>query len=160
MAEQTISAEKLAALTGYTDRRHRQLASAGYFPPPVDSQYQLVPTIQGLFRYFRQRAESTDAKAKKLEADTKQSIEAAKLKRSQRMEMDGTLIPPGLVDKRISDALLCFRQWALSLPQTASVQVNPNDPQLAYNVLSKLVAGAWESMRKDFTKDAKTNEKS
>jgi hypothetical protein len=116
MAEQLISADKLAALTGYTDRRHRQLASAGYFPPPVDAQYQLVPTIQGLFRYFRQRAESTDAKAKKLEADTKQSIETAKLKRSQRMEMDGTLIPVGLVDKRISDALLCFRQWALSLP--------------------------------------------
>ena len=49
----TIHADKLCALTGLTDRRHRQLAKAGYFPPPSMSEYQLAPTIKGMFRYYR-----------------------------------------------------------------------------------------------------------
>src|SRR5256885_3244989 len=31
----TISADRLCSLTGLTDRRHRQLAKEGYFPPPM-----------------------------------------------------------------------------------------------------------------------------
>ena len=50
----SITAENLCALTGLTDRRHRQLAGEGYFPPPVKGIYQLGPTIQGLFRHFRE----------------------------------------------------------------------------------------------------------
>ena len=50
----TIHADKLCALTGLTDRRHRQLAKAGYFPPPSMSEYQLAPTIKGMFRYYRE----------------------------------------------------------------------------------------------------------
>ena len=53
-APQTITAEKLCALTGLTDRRHRQLAAEGYFPPPIKSVYQLAPSVQGLFRYYRE----------------------------------------------------------------------------------------------------------
>lgn len=56
MAEaSTISAEKLCALTGLTDRRHRQLAREGYFPSPSKGLYQLTPTIAGIFRYYRER---------------------------------------------------------------------------------------------------------
>jgi phage terminase Nu1 subunit (DNA packaging protein) len=50
----TISAEKLERLTGLTDRRHRQLAKDGYFPEPERGQYQLVVTLRGLFKYFRE----------------------------------------------------------------------------------------------------------
>lgn len=57
-----ISADKLCALSGLTDRRHRQLAAEGYFPPPIDSQYQLVPTISGLFRYYREHNQRTKEK--------------------------------------------------------------------------------------------------
>jgi len=64
MAEKaaTITAEKLCALSGLTDRRHRQLAKEGYFPNPVESQYQLTPTIQGLFRYYREHNQRTKEK--------------------------------------------------------------------------------------------------
>lgn len=61
-APQTITAEKLCALSGLTDRRHRQLAAEGYFPPPIESMYQLAPTIQGLFRYYREHNTRTKEK--------------------------------------------------------------------------------------------------
>lgn len=51
---QTISAAKLSALTGLSDRRHRELAKDGYFPPPTKGQYIVAPTVSGLFRYFRE----------------------------------------------------------------------------------------------------------
>lgn len=50
----TITAEDLCTLTGLTDRRHRQLAGEGYFPPPIKGQYQQVLSIRGLFRYYRE----------------------------------------------------------------------------------------------------------
>ncbi len=61
MAEQiqTISAERLAVLTGLTDRRARQIAKLGYFPPPIKSQYQLTATLQGMFKYYRELGERT-----------------------------------------------------------------------------------------------------
>ena len=61
-APQTISAEKLCALSGLTDRRHRQLAGEGYFPQPIEAQYQLAPTIQGLFKYYREHNQRTKEK--------------------------------------------------------------------------------------------------
>lgn len=52
---QTISSEMLCTLTGLSDRRHRQLAKDGYFPPPINGQYQLTSTLQGMFRYYREQ---------------------------------------------------------------------------------------------------------
>jgi len=71
----TISAVALVALTGLTDRRHRQLADAGFFPPPVKAQYLLTPTIQGMFRYYREMnarsgGELHAVKLEKLKAET------------------------------------------------------------------------------------------
>lgn len=60
---QKISATALSALTGLTDRRHRQLARDGYFPEPVKSEYLLTPTIRGLFRYYREHNQRTKEKA-------------------------------------------------------------------------------------------------
>jgi len=56
----TLSAEKLCAITGLTDRRHRQLAQAGYFPAPIKGRYQGGPTLVGLLRYFKERADKKD----------------------------------------------------------------------------------------------------
>jgi hypothetical protein len=60
MAEQTISADKLCSLTSLTDRRHRQLAKEGYFPPPERGQYKLTATIQGMFRYYAEQLHKKD----------------------------------------------------------------------------------------------------
>ncbi len=49
-----ISVEQLVKLSGLTDRRLRELAAEGWFPKAVNGQYQLVPTIQGLLRSYRE----------------------------------------------------------------------------------------------------------
>ncbi|HNQ90858.1 MAG TPA: hypothetical protein PKM73_19765 [Verrucomicrobiota bacterium] len=53
-----ITVDQLVKLSGLTDRRLRELAAEGWFPKPVNGQYQLVPTIQGLLRYYREREQS------------------------------------------------------------------------------------------------------
>src|SRR5262245_31682944 len=55
-----LSADQLCTLTGLTDRRHRQLADAGYFPPPVRGFYQAAPTIKGMFRYLTEQVAKKD----------------------------------------------------------------------------------------------------
>lgn len=90
-APQTISADKLCALTGLTDRRHRQLASDGWFPSPVESQYLLTPTIQGMFRYYREsnkltKQKTIDLKEENLRLDSE--LKKAKLAKEHRRVID------------------------------------------------------------------------
>lgn len=67
MTEQAITADELCALTGLTDRRHRQLAKDGFFPPPEGSAYQTIPTLRGLFQHYRAINENrTDLAGEKL----------------------------------------------------------------------------------------------
>jgi hypothetical protein len=80
----TLTGDQLEAFTGLTDRRHRQLAKLGYFPPPERGLYQQVATIRGLFKYYREDrniAATTlnQAKLEKLSAEA----EMAKIKLGQ-----------------------------------------------------------------------------
>ena len=72
--EQTISADKLEALTGLTDRRHRQIAKLGHFPSPSRGLYKLAPTIKGLFVYYRGLNENDMKQAKLSEEHRKLKI--------------------------------------------------------------------------------------
>jgi len=54
----TLSITQAAHLSGLTDRRLRELANEGWFPKSAEGRYQLVPTIQGLLRYYREREQS------------------------------------------------------------------------------------------------------
>jgi hypothetical protein len=63
----TISAEKLRALTGYTDRHHRDLANQGYYPQPDHGQYQATATLAGLFKYLREQLSKKNAGAAQAE---------------------------------------------------------------------------------------------
>ncbi len=47
----TITGADLCLITGQSDGRHRQLAQAGYFPPPICGEYQTIPTLTGLLKY-------------------------------------------------------------------------------------------------------------
>ena len=83
----TLTGEQIEALTGLTDRRVRQLAKMGYFPPPVRGLYQQTPTIRGLFKYYREGRESSsaalnEAKLQKLRADAEMAdLKLAEAKR-------------------------------------------------------------------------------
>lgn len=50
-----ISAKELSEITGLTDRRHRQLATEGFFPPPARGEYHLKKTFVGIARYYREQ---------------------------------------------------------------------------------------------------------
>jgi len=77
-----LSAAALCELTGLTDRRHRQIAAEGYYPPPDRGRYRIRETLIGLFRYYREqlhkkednlateRKKYTIARREKLELET------------------------------------------------------------------------------------------
>ena len=50
-----ISAARICELTELTDRRIRQIAHEGYYPPPVRGKYQLTPWLRGILRYYREQ---------------------------------------------------------------------------------------------------------
>jgi len=92
VARGTISAEALCSLTGLTDRRHRQLSKDGYFPPPLDGQYQARATLQGLFKYFREDRNQA--------AVTLNSERLRKLKEeADRIALENARLRDELVDK-------------------------------------------------------------
>ncbi len=51
----TIATLQLSRLSGLTERRLRELSAEGWLPKPANGVYQLVPAIQGLLRYYRER---------------------------------------------------------------------------------------------------------
>jgi hypothetical protein len=67
----TIVATELCKLTGLTDRRHRQLAHDGYFPPPIRGKYQFEATIRGNFKYYQERSDGEMGNKVKFEAHRK-----------------------------------------------------------------------------------------
>lgn len=117
----SITGAQLEALTGLTDRRLRQLAKAGYFPPPDRGEYQQVATIRGLFKYYREDHHNTsrtlnDAKLAKLKADA----EMSKLKVHQARR---ETIPR----QQVSEFL---RAWAAKLDLLLTAELENNVPNL------------------------------
>jgi len=80
-----LAAKRLCELTGLTDRRHRQLADAGYFPSPQNGEYDFERTIEGLFRYFREQI------AKKSNSLAKEQLRLTKAKREKTEAEAGKL---------------------------------------------------------------------
>lgn len=105
---QTISAEKLCALTGLTDRRHRQLAKDGYFPPPLKGEYQLTATIQGMFKHYREAAQRAHRSfAEDKSTKTKREIELLELKIGQQQQ---ALVPVAGVESMWAGVCEAIRQ--------------------------------------------------
>src|SRR5437667_7751758 len=99
----TISAERLCSLSGLTDRRHRQLASQGFFPPPIRGDYQAGATIQGLLRYYREQSSRT--------RNQKDAIDAQKLRKLKREEdeADNKLVETSKLMALVAAALQSLR---------------------------------------------------
>jgi len=91
----TIASTQLCNLTHLTDRRHRQLAHDGYFPPPVRGKYQFVATIQGCFKYYQERSETQMGDKVKFESHRK-----LKLLNDRNA---GTLILTATVEQRLHE---------------------------------------------------------
>jgi len=130
MAEtQHIAAEQLCSLTGLSDRRHRQIAKDGYFPPPINGQYQMAVTLQGMFRYYRElsaKRSSTveDEKQKKLAAERK----IAELTLSK---LRGEVFKAGSVVRCWENITLTVRQKFLGMENKISTRLDFSDEQRA-----------------------------
>ena len=124
MAEiQTISGARLCTLTGLSDRRHRQLADDGYFPPPIKGEYQLTPTIQGMFRYYRElQGRSNDDFAMERLRKTRAEAHLAELRLSRERKES---LDAQSVFKSWENILLTLRQKLLALPSKVA-------PRLVY----------------------------
>lgn len=146
MSEPTINADKLCALTGLTDRRHRQLAKAGYFPPPKMSEYQLTPTIKGMFQFYREQ------KAKQRDSD-----ERIKSARAEKLEIGNCalkreLIPADEVRRDVTRSFTELKTQLLIIPRrlgqplamvTDAVEVEERIQKELISVLETMSRGEW-----------------
>lgn len=117
MAENSIAADKLCALTGLTDRRHRQLAKAGYFPPPVKSEYQLSATIKGLFKYYREGNQNSNESL--LGEKLRETRHRANLLEMEEKEKLRQLLPAADVERVWGGIMVAIRQsiWNCDAPE-------------------------------------------
>ena len=127
IANGKITAQTLCEITTLTDQRHRQLARAGYFPPPKGGYYQFEPTIQGLLRYYRVRNNKdkesfSDEKLMKLRAERKMA-------ELQLEKAEGQMFKADEVVKSWSNITLTVRQKFLGLENKISTQLDFTDHQ-------------------------------
>lgn len=114
-----IEADKLCSLSGLSDRRHRQLADQGYFPPPIKSQYQTTPTLIGLFRFYKEYSQRHHATREGIQA------EILRTKKRENDEAAGLLVLKADVaeelQKFLTPALSFIRQkFENELPMSMS----------------------------------------
>jgi len=142
----TIDAEQLCTLTGLTDRHHRGLARAGWFPSPVRGQYQLTSTLQGLFKYYR-TASLVKARSEYETARTREASLRADLMELERSHKSGDLIPSDQVVAIVRAAFQPVREALISLPVAMAARTNPSDPMFAREALSQWTDDALRTCR-------------
>lgn len=109
---QTIDADKLCALTGLTDRRHRQIADQGFFPPPTKGKYQLTPTIAGMFKYYREAYQrATQSLVEDKQVKLKREIELLELKIAEQQKK---LVPVVMVERVWTGIANAIRQTIIA----------------------------------------------
>jgi len=144
---QTLSAERLCLLTGLTDRRHRQLAGEGYFPPPIKGQYQITPTMQGMFRYYREQqnkgsSEFNLERLRKTRAEA--NLAEIRLAKETKHALDAKA-----VFRAWENIVLVVRQKLLSLPTKVAPRLVYEDNQQNIEAeLDKEICDALEELSK------------
>ena len=122
-----LSAEVLCSWTGLTDRRHRQIADEGYFPPPMGGVYQLTRTIQGMFQFYREQADKSKGRLSELRSanlekqNRRLDIEIARAEGEmiEMREVDEAFLRIGLLLKSILFAALEQELPAKAVGKTA-----------------------------------------
>ena len=137
----TISADKLCALTGLTDRRHRQLAKDGWFPPPYKGQYDANKALAGLFKYFREQL------TKKDDTEKTEKGRLAKVKRETAEEELAILREQYVPKDQIKPALrnVALHQRAI-LQRKLESELAPNLAGLKTQEIRKRVAAAVDEI--------------
>lgn len=109
-----IPGDKLCALTGFTDRWHRDLAKRGYFPPPDNGQFHFFATIKGLLRYFREQAEKS---REDIEVARKEKLDKENILLQLKIdEAERRLVPLAAVETAWEFIIVELRQGIQSAP--------------------------------------------
>lgn len=144
--QQTISAEKLCALTGLTDRRHRQIAKEGFFPPPIKGQYQLAQTLQGLFRYYREMGEYKKNRKEKIDEEKHRKLKL------ENDETEGRLTDTNKLAEMVAPSLaevrdLLYQKITVELPVSLSGVDVATGRMIATRIAGELLA-KWQGVFK------------
>ena len=92
-----------------TDVWHREIAKKGFFPPPIDGFYDHDSTLNGLFRYFREKS------VNKIEVERLRKLTAE----ADGIEMDnamkrGDLLSPDEIDRLLESVCVTVREKMLA----------------------------------------------
>jgi len=99
MAEQTIHYSALMKLTGFTHQWLMKIAQQGYYPASKNGLYPLTETIQGLFKYFKDRIERAEgARTELAKSRSAVALEDAEWKRLRREKAAGEVVPLKMVE--------------------------------------------------------------
>lgn len=137
--EKLIHADELETLTGLSDRRHRQLAKDGWFPAPSKSQYVMVPTLQGIFRYYREQGMKDTPKAKLTTAQEEGHRLRNRLRELEVEREAGTLRPVDDLREAYRVSMEPLKQSLDGMPDGLATRCNPTDPDLAREALRQWV---------------------
>ncbi len=72
-----LSSEEFCAITLLTDRRLRQIADRKYYPPPIESKWQLLATLAGFIRYQRELDDTEREVKQKIEDEKHRKLKLA-----------------------------------------------------------------------------------
>lgn len=152
---QLISGDKLAALTGLTDRRHRQLAKESWFPSPSHGQYQLIPTLQGLFRYYRERGDAESPRGALMKAQQEGQALRNRLREFEVKQASSMLVPVDDAHEVIRVAFEPLKLLLDAMPDSLGARVNPADPGHASEQLRVWARSVRSTIAKALQKAAK-----
>jgi phage terminase Nu1 subunit (DNA packaging protein) len=132
----TITASDLCTLTGLTDRRHRQLAAQGFFPPPLRGEYERDAVIAGMLRFYREIVSGGTGRKAERQARTRLTrARARELEFTEKIRI-GNYVSTEEVERAISQCVVQpLRPRILSLDTTLDVRCNPEHPEIARTAL-------------------------
>ena len=152
-----IDSATLSRLTGLSDRRHRQIADEGFFPPPSKGLYQFEPTLTGLFNYYKEQnnrgqGELAIERLRKTRAEA--NLAEIRLAKERKDALDRKSVL-----RCWENILMTIRQKILALPNKVAPRLAyMEDQQQIEGELEKEVTGALEELSKPQTYDNPENE--
>lgn len=144
MSDGILTSEKLCALTGLTDRRHRQIAAEGFFPSPVKGEYQLSATIKGMFQFYRDQS--------KRKTQTDEEIKGERL-RKLKIANDASLrdlIPAEEVRLDVTRGFTELKTQLLVIPRRVAQPLSmESDPVAVEERIQAEIESVLETMSRD-----------
>ncbi len=125
VSDGTITAEQLCSWTGLTDRRHRQIAAKGFFPPPILGRYQAGKTLIGMVKYLAEMVRKKDDKQARQQlrlTKAKADLALEELSEVRGKNVEKAVIGPALRNVSVNQKAVLQRRFEQELlPKLANL---------------------------------------